>query len=486
MKLKERFYHQTTPFWFFTLAFMLGLIVPVLVMDGMFMDGVLYASVSNNLAQGYGSMWFLKFSDLGFAGNPTFHEHPPLVFWLQALFFKVFGNGMYVERAYSLLTALITACLMYKSWKLIHKGEPKIAQLSWISIFMWMLIPVSFWSYQNNVMENTMGIFIMLSFYFTLKALHFEHKVYLNLIFAGIFIFLASFSKGVPGLFTLGLAFFYWFVFRKFSFGKMVLYSLILLSVPIALYALIILFPEANQSLSVYFFERLLGRTTAQPTVDHRSWILIRLFMEILPLIIVVAIALPIMKWRKVKLNLNRSRYQMVAFLMLIGLSGSIPIMLTMVQKPFYFSSSLPFFGLAFAMFIAPGLSEGISKIKTTTRSYKVFYGITLVCLLGVFVVAAFQKGKASRNPDVIHDMYLVAAEVPNHSTIDVSVDMWNEWDMQCYMVRYWNISWDHNEEGKNDFFLLNRSLDYQLDSTYQKLDLPTLKYDLYKRKSDK
>ena len=53
-------------------------------MDGMFMDGVLYASVSNNLAQGYGSLWFLKFSELGFAEHLTFEavnnlQHSDLV-----------------------------------------------------------------------------------------------------------------------------------------------------------------------------------------------------------------------------------------------------------------------------------------------------------------------------------------------------------------------------------------------------------------------
>ena len=36
------------------------LVLPVLIMDGMFMDGVLYACVSKNLANGFGSMWWLE------------------------------------------------------------------------------------------------------------------------------------------------------------------------------------------------------------------------------------------------------------------------------------------------------------------------------------------------------------------------------------------------------------------------------------------
>ncbi|MBN3035929.1 MAG: hypothetical protein JW861_10115 [Bacteroidales bacterium] len=43
------------PFVLLTLTLFTGLILPVLIMDGMFMDGVLYTCVARNLAQGYGT-----------------------------------------------------------------------------------------------------------------------------------------------------------------------------------------------------------------------------------------------------------------------------------------------------------------------------------------------------------------------------------------------------------------------------------------------
>jgi 4-amino-4-deoxy-L-arabinose transferase-like glycosyltransferase len=482
MKLLDRFKQKNSPFWIFTISLMLGLIVPVLIMDGMFMDGVLYASVSNNLAQGYGSMWFLKFSELGFAQNLTFHEHPPFVFWIQALFFKAFGSSMYVERFYSLLCGLFTAWLMFKSWKMMFRDDEKLSKVGWISVFLWMMIPISFWSFQNNVHENTMGIFILLSFYFSVKGMHYNEKLYLNLILSGFFIFLASFSKGVPGFFTLGVPFLYWAVFRSFGFLKMVWYSFIMLAVVVGIYGLILLIPAANESLSIYFFERLLGRTTSKPTVDSRTWILVRLFMEVLPVIIICGVTVGIMKWRKVQLHLKKPHLKMSLFLILVGLSGSLPIMLTLVQKPFYFSPSLPFFGLGFAILIAPGLAEVIDRISVSSKGYKAFRGITVLCFFGVIVVSALQVGKVSRNPEVVHDMYLVADVVGDHTTINVHERMWNEWDMHCYMVRYWNISWDYRPDYKRDYYLMNTTLELELDSTYQKIDLPTVRYDLYKR----
>ena len=50
---------------------------PLLLANGMFMDGTMYASISRNLAQGLGSFWKLYFSATLY---PEFHEHPPLAF----------------------------------------------------------------------------------------------------------------------------------------------------------------------------------------------------------------------------------------------------------------------------------------------------------------------------------------------------------------------------------------------------------------------
>src|SRR5690606_12591194 len=92
-------------------------LLPALGMQGMFMDGMLYSVVAHNQANGFGDFWFPRFSATGLAGLKTFHEHPPLGFGLQALWFKVFGSADWVERAYSLLTAIMTAALIVGIWR---------------------------------------------------------------------------------------------------------------------------------------------------------------------------------------------------------------------------------------------------------------------------------------------------------------------------------------------------------------------------------
>ena len=43
--------------------------------EGMFIDGLYYATIARNLSEGIGSLWFLHFTETSFN---IFHEHPPL------------------------------------------------------------------------------------------------------------------------------------------------------------------------------------------------------------------------------------------------------------------------------------------------------------------------------------------------------------------------------------------------------------------------
>src|SRR6185436_4616695 len=63
--------------------------------DGMFFDGIFYAAISNNYAHGIGTFWEMQYSP---TVQPGFHDQPPLALFIQAQFFKVLGDSIYVER----------------------------------------------------------------------------------------------------------------------------------------------------------------------------------------------------------------------------------------------------------------------------------------------------------------------------------------------------------------------------------------------------
>lgn len=135
------------------------------------MDAMLYTSVSHNLSMGLGTFWFPWFSKHNVAGLSTFHEHPPLVFGIQSMFFKVLGDSMYVERFYVFCTIILTIYLINILWKEIFTENDELRLMGWLPVLLWILNPTCFFSYRNVMQENTMGIFTMIAVLFIIKAM---------------------------------------------------------------------------------------------------------------------------------------------------------------------------------------------------------------------------------------------------------------------------------------------------------------------------
>ncbi len=82
--IKNIFSSKTLPFWLFTISAILILTISQLIQDGVFMDGMLYISVSKNLADGMGTFWEPHFSKTVMT---VFREQPPLYFGMLSYFF---------------------------------------------------------------------------------------------------------------------------------------------------------------------------------------------------------------------------------------------------------------------------------------------------------------------------------------------------------------------------------------------------------------
>ena len=91
------------------------------------------------------------------------------------------------------------------------------------------------------------------------------------------------------------------------------------------------------------------------------------------------------------------------------------------------------------------------------------------------------QKGKYSRHKELLHDVYLIGKVVPKNTSVSVPRDIWNNWDMQCYFIRYFNISLI--PDYKNDYCIIDNTIKEDTLINYIKVDIPTIQFDLYKRK---
>jgi 4-amino-4-deoxy-L-arabinose transferase-like glycosyltransferase len=413
------------------------------------------------------------------AGLTSFHEQPPLVFGIQALFFKLLGNSMYVERFYTFLTTVITAVLIIIFWKMVFKNEIKLKQFAWLPVIIWITIPVAFWSYSNNMNENTMGVFTLAAAIFIFKAL--ESNKFITWLLAGVFIFLATLSKGLPGFFPIAIPFLYWLIIKRTDFKKIVYGTVLTGIVLILIYVILFCLPASRESLSLYFFKRALSRINEVPTVTSRFYILYSLVSELLPQLIILALILFIGRTKKIKIE-GVAFFRPATFFIAIGLAGTLPLMLTLVQKGFYYVPALPFFAIGFSILMAPAINYLVERINVRSGGYKLFLTVSMAALL-ISVFFSFDKtGKLSRDKDTLHDIYTINKIVPKFSVITIPTTLWNDWSLQCYLMRYSNTSLD-TISGRDDFYLKEKSIGSDTVPDYKRVDVVLDKYELYSKK---
>lgn len=460
-------------FWVLTAALMIFLVVPVLIMDGMFMDGMLYACVAKNLSEGSGTFWQLHNSP--FTHN-QFDQQPPLGIGIQALFFLLLGDGMYTERIHAFFTLCSGAMLIRAIWRQVFHEDQSMKAVAWFPVILWIIIPVCFWAYSNNMLEGTMVIFDLLAVLFLLKF--FEKESIGLLIISGMFIFLASLTKGFQGLFPLAAIVIYGLTVKRSSPGKMILYSAILFMIPATIYGLILLNEHARFGLTAYLNNRVLHSITSVSNVDHRFSLLLRLAQE---LILPAALATVLFMIFRKRNPLSSSHKQYFLFFLLIGVSASFPLIVTLEQRGFYLVTSLPFYALALAMLPASGLARAISEIPENARGLRLFRWFAILLLAASIIFSAMQIGKYSRDEEMLHDVYVIGNAIPPRTQLGSSKELWQNWSLQEYFIRHYYDCISAEMTTAYDYILIDSPEKIPTDLQAEKLHLPTKKYHLYK-----
>ncbi len=471
------FKNKYFPFYLISFSILILLIIPTLIQDGMFMDGIQYAIVSKNLAFGKGTFWFPYLTDTWYkAGSIYFMEHPPLVYGIQAIFFKLFGSSIYTERIYSFTTAIISAFLIIKLWKISVKTKNK--DLAFIPVVLWIIIPVVFWTYQNNLQENTLSIFALLSI---INIILFTKNLkYINLIFAGLFIFLSAMCKGIPGLFPLTGFIAYNIAFKnKLGKKNTIKYSLILMLIIIVTFLLLMLNDTANKSINFYIFKRLLFRIDQEPTVNNRFYILYRLISELLLPLSIVFVSFIIFKIKKITILITKTDKQYFMFFLLIALSASIPLIITKVQRGFYLIPAFPFFALALSFLIKNKYAGFFNKIINNKHKYIITKYLSIFLFIFSVSFSVTKIGKISRNKDIINTVNKIGNNIPKGSIITTSKDIYNNWYLQFYLYRKYNISLNYNKKPKK-YFLTSKNYTTQETKNLKKLNLNLTNYSLF------
>jgi 4-amino-4-deoxy-L-arabinose transferase-like glycosyltransferase len=465
---------QSLPFYLFAAGVFLLIVCQDIFSNGMFLDGLIYSTLSKNLADGIGTFWNPHFSSTFF---PDFHEHPPLAFGIQSLFFTVLGESRFIDKLYSLVTLLIVGLIILRIWK--NLGY----KYGWFPLFIWLITPTVFWTSYNNLLENTLTIFTSLSILFYLKNQ--ENRNYLFLILSGFVLSLGFLTKGFVAFFPWTFPFLFWIFNKQKSFGKMLYDSAGILFFTLApLLLLILFFPVPRLSLHTYIDNQVINSIKNVVTVDSRFDIIKRLFDELIPaagLCVLFLVWGWIRKSSSIFIKENNKKALMFIFL---GLSGVLPIMISMKQSGFYILPTYPFFAIGFGILMHPLLNSIFINMNYRSKGFLFFkwigYGIFFIGI----ILSIYFSDRYSRDMNKIKDTYSILPEIPEGSIINITPDMFEDWSLHGYFGRFKNISLDPDLSNSRQFLLItNENYSDTLGRNYNIVKLNTADYKLLKKK---
>ena len=426
----------------FSFSVLAILIIPLLLTEGLFMDGAMYTTIANNFANGEGTFWHPAFT--GDVHNPFF-EHPPFAFYLEGIFNKILGGSYYTSRIYGLFTILTSAILIHLIWINLVKAEFK--KHSWLPILYWVITPQIFWGATQNILENSVSMFCLGAIFFLTKSFQLSTtKTLLYSLCAALLIFLSFLCKGFVGLFPIAFYSIAWLTLhKKDRFNFLTLKTVIKHYLYLTLFclALFVVFIYCNDnaidSLSTYINKQVGASIKGELRQDNRLSVIIRIFNELLPTIILTTFFVIRNKVSQKKTGFKGINNTLLLTFLLLGISASFPLMISPKQGAFYIIPSIPYFAFSLSTILLHVTKNWkIQKIS----SHKLKIGIKYFSLFSIIAAFAFMfinKGTYNRDGNEIKDIKIIAKHIPNES-LSLSSELKGNWAHMAYLKRYGNI----------------------------------------------
>lgn len=455
-------------------------ILPRLLRPTMYNDGLWYAAIARNMAEGDGNFFLPQLSQT--IGN-TFYSHPPLQFFIQSWFFSSLGDSFYTERIYCLLVFLLVGYLIVLLWK-VSFMQDETSKSSWyIPLIFWLLNEVTFNFYPANILEVTLSLFGVLS----ILLMHYSFRVdnrnkYLLLVGSSFCISLAIFTKGLMGLFPIAYPFLYWLVMRDCSFLKVIQRTILICVIPLICIVAFYSIPDGKTYVQNYFSNQVsnsLAGKAQHHFRENRLYIIRRLLEVCLPMII-ITIGILGYEWKTKKyLKWNKNG---ILFL-LIGVSASFPIVFSPKQSFYYLLPSIPFFALGMGILV--GSTSNIRKFIMNSKNRKfniLLYSSIFILFMGVLYNILTATDLKGRDRRLVEDIRVITSTVPNNEIIGSTT---YSASLVGYLARNYNISIDTNRVSfdKYNFLITSKNDKNNIPQSFVKTDFESDIIDLYTKK---
>jgi 4-amino-4-deoxy-L-arabinose transferase-like glycosyltransferase len=454
------------PFRLLTLAVFAAATVPRLAHRGMFVDGVTYASIARNLAEGRGTFWSPSYTPTLY---PQFHEHPPLAFWLQSLWFRVLGDHLFVERLYSVAIALATAGLIIVIWRTLRadgaatagsndgsvEAGPPMRDLGWLPVLLWIAVPVVSWAIVGNLLETTVACFTTGAVAAALSAALPGRGTKPSggsaaagwSVVSGLCVAAAVLSKGPVGLFplvtpiALGLL-----PDRRHRAWRI----LVVQWATVAVCALLLwTWSTARASLAQYVSQQVVPALAGEREVSSSIAIIKALLQGVLlPMASVGLLAIAAARRFVVP---SPAALGHALLLFLVGLSGTLPILISAKQAGHYLVPAVPLFALTAALLVGPTAWMAARGFGTQRRRTALAV-VTAVIFLGT--AGAALSPAIGRDRERLADLDAMEPMIPRNRIIGLCPESNDDWGLHAWFERRFHVGLDATEGTRRDWFL--------------------------------
>lgn len=416
------------------------LMLPRMLSYGMFFDGVTYASIARNMAEGYGSLWMPYYSETVYK---VFYEQPPFGLWLQSIAFRVFGDSALVEQFWGFTAGLIVIWLIVLIWNENHsRGDSR--RNSWSPVLLFTSIPLFTLMFSSNMLEITMTVFVLLSAYLTIRSLR-EEKViqYIVLAFiSGLTILSAVLIKGPVGLFPIAVPLISFLTLKEINLKRAGIVTIIMAGSFLMGLILILTSKEASEFLNRYLETQVFASLSgSRKNVESHLDSLKVIGREIVaPLILAILFSIVFIIKDKARIKLKADRKFL--FFLLIALSGSLPVMLSTKLMSWYLFPSFPFYTLAIAYLFENYSTRLQNNVANNRRAAKVMLVLSAIIFSASVIIMFSEKNVLRKNKEFHNDFSVQKFNLEERQILSVyPEDLTRDWGLVANIQRFYKAS---------------------------------------------
>ncbi len=353
----------------------------------MFIDGLAYVNIAKNLSVGIGTVW----QPLVDRGGQIFYDHPPLVFWLESLYFRVFGNHLFTEDLYNLTVLTLVVLLMNGIWR--QCTEARYHAYFAFPFLLFALSQENQLRYAGNMLECTLTLFALAGTY---GLLRWRTRPMTAAFLCGLAAALAFLTKGPTGLFPLvAPALYYLTVERKWNWLATVVPAFTFAGL---LGVLFLLEPAALSFFFHYFDQQVIAALTGRriENIAGSRFAIVRSLVYLnVPQIVLCLLLFVYLRRRQLTSVTKTKRYGY--FLVAVALTAFLPLLISIKQAAYYQLPSLPFFYLGLSLLLLPALTVLAGWLYETRWLRITGNTLLLAGVLAGMIFVAYSAGTTDR-----------------------------------------------------------------------------------------